>query len=273
MQGEGGKEQRGQVSGHSFLHKLLQKWGREESSLSLLSWHLQVPVLISGLKLTGWVCASAMADGSWLWPSHTYLLCPFSRMRFLQKGISSVSSRLSQLWAQIFRTWKVICSALCQSLCHSWCSSSPCVHQTMIPWDFLNTLSGSQAGSQEGLLVYSRVEGGGFLCLLSLASVVPATPHEACSTDQHNHAHHDTQTLFLKENLPAHVKLSKKDSIATFLLAEISKSRIWRWYSTSDVLWRRGQNKKYTYVTLSYRSERPDMLVQMWLNCPFLPGW
>lgn len=147
MQGEGGKEQGGQVSGHSFLHKPLQKWGREESSLSLLSWHLQVPVLISGLKLTGWVCASAMADGSWLWPSHTYLLCPFSCMRFLQKGVSSVSSRFSQLWAQIFWTWKVICNALCQSLCHSWCSSSPCVHQTMIPRDFLNTLSGSQAGS------------------------------------------------------------------------------------------------------------------------------
>lgn len=89
-------------------------------------------------------------------------------------------------------------------------------------------MSVSGADSQGGSASVFLSRGSGFLCLLSLASVVPAPPHGACSTDQHNHAHRDTQTLFLNENLPAHVKLSKKDSIATFLLAEVSKSRIWR---------------------------------------------
>lgn len=91
------------------------------------------------------------------WPSHTYLLCPFSPVRFWQKGISSVSSGLTATG----RGHKTFSRRPSVMLCAKGCAIprpffvyTP-KRDSPRPLEWKIKMSRCRADSQGGLLVYS----------------------------------------------------------------------------------------------------------------------
>lgn len=134
------------------------------------------------------------------WPSHTYLLCPFSPVRFWQKGISSVSSGLTatgrghKLSAVEDHLWRFVPKAA--PFPAPFFSACTPERDSPGPLEWKIKMSRCGADSQGGLLVYSWVEGVDFSVSFPWKVQCQQLLNAACSTAQPKHAHHETRTCF-----------------------------------------------------------------------------